>query len=111
MMTQMTEIKFAGDELQQVELQLEPGWAWLITPQGILPIELIPLWNVHMEAALTEFKSIVLIDCCRECGPRFQDGWRLESFNQQQPSSQTSWIKTWRQLQIRSLPNQLKIWS
>ena len=32
----MTEIKFAGDELQQVELQLEPGWAWLITPQGIL---------------------------------------------------------------------------
>ena len=37
-MTQLTQIKFAGDELQQVELQLEPGWAWLITPQGILPI-------------------------------------------------------------------------
>ena len=27
---------FSGDELQQVDLQLEPGWAWLITPQGNL---------------------------------------------------------------------------
>ena len=26
----------SGDELQQVDLQLEPGWAWLITPQGNL---------------------------------------------------------------------------
>ena len=39
--------RFTGDELQKVELQLEPGWAWLITPQGVFI--LIPLHPIKNE--------------------------------------------------------------